>query len=610
MNVITRRKNKSNFNLKSIFLFFFAFFHLQIGAVELPTLTLKPEAVSFENFPIWHFEDTRGDLEITSLEKESLHSEIQNSRFYIPVHSSIHWFGLQLKNESDSHLDIILYLDESFMESLDLYESIDGQWKVSRNGLSVPISDRTLKNRNPSFPIHLKPGESRRLFLRLDSKFQLLTAGIVIDSIEGFHRSEQILTGVYWFYFGCAFIIITYNFFLYISLKERLYLYYVIHAFFYMVFVAVYSGFEIYLIPNSQTHYLLNVSISIAAMVFVKFTRVLLDTKSNLPTIDKILKIYFWIFLISSFIIVVEIKLYHYLIMIGVPMMFSIFIMGIVATANKIKLSFFYLSGVSWYIFGIVMIGGVNAGFFPYNMITRYSFLLGSIFEFMVFSLAIANRIKTLQQDRLSYHNLLLNSEKKAKKMLQAKVEERTTELNAANIQLIKMSYLDWLTGLYNRRYLDRKLPVLWEQTSGPDSIISLIMCDIDYFKMYNDTYGHPAGDQVIETCAEAIKSSITHKNSIGVRYGGEEFLILLPNMNEKETYSLAEEIRIKIMNLQIPHSGSPLNFLTMSFGLATVNPRDTESSELIKLADSSLYKSKTGGRNQVSIHSEKPQIN
>lgn len=173
-------------------------------------------------------------------------------------------------------------------------------------------------------------------------------------------------------------------------------------------------------------------------------------------------------------------------------------------------------------------------------------------------------------------------------------------QLQAANQELHRLASLDGLTQVPNRRCFDEFLNHEWRQ--GSNAPLSLILCDIDYFKPYNDTYGHQAGDECLQRVATAISHCIKPKLELIARYGGEEFAAILPNTDLKNALELAERIRTQVAALQIPHAQSPVNpYITMSLGVATLIPSlETTPAQLIANADEALYVAKAGGRNRV----------
>jgi len=169
--------------------------------------------------------------------------------------------------------------------------------------------------------------------------------------------------------------------------------------------------------------------------------------------------------------------------------------------------------------------------------------------------------------------------------------------------ELERIASLDYLTQVANRRKFDRFLEIEWQRSYRGLSCISLIMGDIDYFKPYNDYYGHQMGDKCLQQVAHAIASSIKRPTDLVARYGGEEFGIILPTTNLEGAIHLAETIRQAVKNLGISHEKSTINpNVTMSLGIATLKPTSADFSTLIQAADSALYNAKKLGRDRIHV--------
>jgi diguanylate cyclase (GGDEF)-like protein len=167
---------------------------------------------------------------------------------------------------------------------------------------------------------------------------------------------------------------------------------------------------------------------------------------------------------------------------------------------------------------------------------------------------------------------------------------------------LSMLSVKDALTDITNRRGFDEHLANAWNRAIRNRSSISLIMCDVDFFKNYNDHYGHPRGDEVLKMIATTIDNRVRRGSDLVARYGGEEFAIILPDAKIDQAYSIAEQIRIAVKDLAIAHEKSSIDeHMTMSLGVASVIPNmDVHSPYLIEQADQALYSAKAAGRNQV----------
>ncbi len=184
-------------------------------------------------------------------------------------------------------------------------------------------------------------------------------------------------------------------------------------------------------------------------------------------------------------------------------------------------------------------------------------------------------------------------------------------DLRQANKTLQHLSDMDGLTQVANRRRFDEFFKIEWKRANRSVSPLSLIFCDIDYFKLFNDTYGHQAGDDCLKAVARVIRSNLHRPEDLLARYGGEEFILVLPNTDGKGAFHLSEMIRKALLNNRIAHGTSPISpYVTLSLGVACFTPdqqgesnaRMSLADALIKTADQALYDAKQKGRNRTIL--------
>jgi len=158
--------------------------------------------------------------------------------------------------------------------------------------------------------------------------------------------------------------------------------------------------------------------------------------------------------------------------------------------------------------------------------------------------------------------------------------------------------YLDGLTTLHNRRYFDQQLDLEWARSVRHETVLSLILLDVDYFKRYNDHYGHQAGDDCLREIASLLKTSFKRGTDIVARYGGEEFVCLLPDTRHADAMRLADEIAKRVRERALPHAASDVAAaVTVSLGVASGTGLQGDAKDLLALADQQLYLAKSGGR-------------
>lgn len=208
---------------------------------------------------------------------------------------------------------------------------------------------------------------------------------------------------------------------------------------------------------------------------------------------------------------------------------------------------------------------------------------------------------------RLRYHSTAYLYHRQRDEAFAA-LKESQRQLHEANQTLEKLSSLDGLTEIANRRQFDKVIAKEWNRAMRNYSPISLLMLDIDFFKLYNDTYGHQQGDTCLKKVAEVLKTNEKRPADLAARYGGEEFAIILPETDSHGALEIASSILEMIRASKIPHQASTVDpNLTASIGVATMTAeRGTSSEDLIRRADKALYKAKERGRNQLVVFNKK----
>ena len=228
--------------------------------------------------------------------------------------------------------------------------------------------------------------------------------------------------------------------------------------------------------------------------------------------------------------------------------------------------------------------------------------------EIVVWGLLIAHHCREKREWLISETDLLRRlATQTGIAIQQAQLYHRLEQLNQ---ELEKIAYIDSLTGVYNRRHFEGKLQQEWKRLARDRASMSIIMLDVDYFKLYNDTYGHQQGDKCLQQVAQTISAAVKRSGDFVSRYGGEEFVVVLPNTPIEGALQVAENIRTKIETLEIPHQASAVSkWVTGSLGIAALNCSNQSNPEiLIQAADIALYNAKTSGRNCVEVYDSSRQ--
>lgn len=246
------------------------------------------------------------------------------------------------------------------------------------------------------------------------------------------------------------------------------------------------------------------------------------------------------------------------------------------------------------------MIAGWSGGLIGYLVTIKFNYdidwtFLNRTYTFSSFlGMSIAYAI-----DRQHRENYLQN----------CMIELNKNELTEQAIKLERLTQLDALTGLANRRHLAEGLDQQWRYALRHQTPLSIMMVDIDYFKNYNDHFGHLGGDRCLQIIADHLKLITSRSFEMAARYGGEEFLLLFPNIDERKIEEIAQRLILQINEMQLPHPCSQVaDHVTVSIGCATVIPNEQESiNQFIRHADDALYRAKLLGRNR--FYAAKPII-
>ena len=190
---------------------------------------------------------------------------------------------------------------------------------------------------------------------------------------------------------------------------------------------------------------------------------------------------------------------------------------------------------------------------------------------------------------------------------LEARVAERTRDLELANQKLAALSMTDGLTGIANRRRFDAALDAELHRATRGGQPVALLMIDVDFFKNYNDFYGHQEGDACLRKVAALLQAHARRAGDLAARYGGEEFVMLAADTDADTAVALAEALRHELEALRLPHAQSPIGCVTISIGVAVLTPNEHDTADIfIRSADKAMYRAKEQGRNRVALNGRK----
>lgn len=282
------------------------------------------------------------------------------------------------------------------------------------------------------------------------------------------------------------------------------------------------------------------------------------------------------------------------------------------ANVNKIQSNTFWI----WLLaFTSSLLVGIMVTYFINRSIKRLQYKIKGLSHDSEQAQPMAHHIKEVDDLSVAFSQMSKRLQdtylavKQSNEMLEDTVAERTQELRKVNNELLKLSHTDNLTQLANRRSFEELLIYHWKKLqSGEISRIAFMMCDLDFFKQYNDTYGHQAGDNCLYDVAQIIFKSI-RATDLAARYGGEEFVVVMPEADLESAKRAAQNIKQLLAEKRIVHEASAVSeFVTMSIGISVADYDDisdnTSKDDLIARADKALYKAKQQGKNRFVVDS------
>lgn len=596
--------------LLRFFIILLFLFFLPLSLLATPQLILHDGVASYTHFNVEYYKETSKKAltleEVSSLKFDSTHT----NAFSFGYQEKPVWIKFNIYNNSEKVNKVILEVTEMFHRTADLY-TLSQPVRHERNGLSIPITERKVEEITPSFMLSFNPHETKQLYMKLASTYGIFGA-IQVKSPKQFIKDTQALNNMYMFYFGAVLIIALYNLFIFLFLKEKLYIYYVGHIIFFALWIALYKGLLFYYI-DIKTYDLLQIMLPVSFLMLIIFSQSMLETKTYFPRIHKIL--HGFNFLISFSLIWMLVSVHWGFNMVYIciiPLLLFLLFTAIYASSKGHKIAKIYLFALFVYLIGMTIVSMLSLGLIPYSIFLSNTPIIGSFFEIMLFSLLLAYRINLFREKTSEAQNKLLEQQRTENSRLFRAVAEKTLALNSANKELSKeleekkeleknlrhYASTDPLTGLMNRRSYFKACEKEIKSATRYKTKLSFLTIDIDKFKKINDTYGHPFGDEVIRSLGALLIENSRSVDYIA-RIGGEEFSILMPETDIDAAYHLADRLRVNIAKHKIIYENKVIQ-ITVSMGLSHLSEEDKDIETIVKRSDNALYEAKENGRNQV----------
>jgi len=529
-------------------------------------ITLQPDApVHVEKLTgaIYQLEDRERSFDIAAVNSSPV-----NTGFVVATprstnvgfSSSAWWVQLTIRNPSETNRLVYLRQDYPLIDSLDLFEPDGSGWQVHSTGDRKPFSSRDVMHKDYLFPLTLPAGSESTFYLRYESQGPVDINLSLFDSSElaGELSREQLAYGVY---FGCVIMLLVWSGLVFLAVRDVAFLAYFSYVATFGLYMMVNTGFAYqFLWPDSPRwgNTVLPILLNVAIVAALQFSLTILRARDYTPRMFRAARVLQIVSLVAVALCpFVEyatlIKPVTALILVTVVFMIALGMISLIAGSRPAR---YYV--IAW---GALLCGSVvfllkNFGLVPHTFMTQHSWQVGALFEMILLSMSLSSRMNELKH------------------------QSRT----------------DSLTLLGNRREFDAMLPVEFARANNQESPLSLLVIDIDQFKLYNDLHGHAQGDEAVKIVAQALRKH-ARKPFISCRYGGDEFCAILPGTNEALAAVLAERVRSSV---QSALTGEQT--VTVSIGYACQSHgRFQTSDQLFHAADAALYSAKQQGRNCIS---------
>lgn len=625
-----------------------------IEAVEVGSLNQSYSLNDHVEFIV----DTEGQLSPEQLmqpdQKWNVHDKETLSFGYT---SAAYWLRFQVTNQSGKHVSHLLEIAYPILDDIRMFvydESTGKQVSQYQLGDNVPFKSRPIQHRHFIVSLDLEASQEQVWLIRIKTTSAMQIPMTIWSEREFFLQDQSRLMGL-GLYYGIMLVMVLYNLFVFLSVREENYLYYVLYVASMAGFLASLQGLSFqYAWPNATSWNNRAVIFMLAGVVLFGgiFTRNFLFISKEEKKLNAAFKI---LILFSGFIAIAVNFTQHYtfmkLLVIGTAILGIILAIyaGILRWRQGYASARYYTIAWSSMLVGGAILALNKFHIIPVNFFTENAVQLGSALEVILLSFALAERlnqekrkryeaqlqalnheriagtaqVEALEQERCARiaqekalvhekeareaQDRALEIQRKANETLEEKVKERTNELECVNLKLEELSTTDALTGVRNRRYFDQILEREFNRARRGREQLSVLMLDIDFFKRVNDDYGHQVGDDALRQVAKVLQDVVHRTTDLIARYGGEEFCIILPNTDIDGAYLVAENIREKIATQKLKLKDGHFS-VTVSLGLMGDAPKSGDSADFwMKEADDALYRAKDQGRNQVVLAASCP---
>lgn len=555
----------------------FSFLFLFLGIV-FQANAIAPVNISSPQYQIGQsvlfLEDTDNTFSFSEIEKvpDSLYQPVGKAICSYLFTRSTFYYKFELLNPESDPVSRLLVFETPWLDSIQVKViSPDQTQQNSLTGNMFPFKQRAVEHQYPNVEHLFQPGVST-VYVEVKTRDPFIVPISIMDKKSLFQNYASVYA-TSMFIYGIIIAMILYHFILFASIQLRYYAYYVLYLSSFLIMNTSYNGYTFqFLLQDSPIvqNWIQGTTIFLFAIAGLLFAKAFLNLEKYIPLAYKMTKAMIWLF-ISAMLITAFVGYHeHVMFAIGMSVIFSLYVftLALLSYVKGNKTARFFLLGTTAGLIGTSLTALTVMSIIPYTHIGYQAVDYGLAIDSILLSFALVDRVKSTEKEKL------------------------LAEISANT---------DALTNVANRRAFNH----LCEQLdNGSQKIyqekLVVMMFDIDFFKEINDTYGHSVGDIVLQKVAKLLKNNTKSTDHI-FRMGGEEFLILLPDIDVVSAQKVAERIRIAIEEMVTYKNGSVIS-ITTSIGTAEVLSEDKSLISTIQLADKALYDAKRSGRNKVVL--------
>jgi len=555
-----------------------------------------------------YLEDKPGQLEIDAIQHAGSALPWKASKTASPnfgFSNSTYWFRIKLINQNHKPVKLAVAIGNPLLDIVDYYAFSSGKrLEQFKSGDSRDFLQRSHEHLTFVFPVTVPASQPVLIYIRVSSEGSVQVP-LSLWSYDYYHHHEDKRIVIQSLFFGALIFMAGFHLFIYLRTRSASHLFFVLYVISSGLLLAGLAGFGYKFIWQPFTHFQqhhISIFMSLSGIFLSAFIYRFLDLRKAATLTGKLL-----LSVIATFILLLLLTTsvsYHQMIQFVLLLFFTPLITGLYGGIIHWQRSdsanaYFTYAWVQFLLF-ILLVQLAKFGIISHSFLTDDILPWTFMLQVILLSMALTERMSEERRRRITAQKQVIELQMAHKERLEDQVQKRTQELQEANRQLELLATTDSLTGLYSRRYFLNQAEQLINISIRYQHPIAFVMLDIDDFKNINDTYGHAAGDHVLQRLGSVLAMT-TRTTDITGRVGGEEFAIILIDASSSMAAMLIERLRQEIEKMQVTYDGKPVQ-LTVSAGVCTQTPphQGRKVADMMKTADDALYHAKRKGKNCV----------